>query len=237
MARSLRSLSRDEVRSLDVRAADDLLLPTLLLMENAGRGAAALLAKLAGEATPPPRVLILCGPGNNGGDGGVVARHLDAWGFPVRLVWFANRERLRGDAKAQWDILERSDIPQTAWFDDHPPEIDPAELDSLLADADWLVDGLLGTGLDRPVTGALREVVEALNRSGKPILALDLPSGLDADSGEPLGVAVRATATATFAAPKKGFDAPGAAAFTGRVAVVDIGLPAKLLREYWTERG
>lgn len=235
MTRNLRPLSRDEVRSLDARAADDLLLPTLLLMENAGRGAAAFLAELIGETPNPPRVLILCGSGNNGGDGGVVARHLDAWGASVHLIWFTNRDRLRGDAKAQWDILERAEIPQTAWFDDHSAEVDPAELDALLADADWLVDGLLGTGLDRPVSGALREVVEALNRSGKPILALDLPSGLDADAGEPLGVAVRATATATFAAPKKGFSAPGAADFTGQVAVIDIGLPAKLLREYWTD--
>jgi len=236
MARELRPLSREEVRSLDVRAADELLLPTLLLMENAGRGAAAFLRELVGESAPPPRVLILCGSGNNGGDGGVVARHLDAWGFPVRLVWFANRERLRGDAGAQWEILERSEIPQTAWLDDHPVEVAPSELDALLADADWLVDGLLGTGLDRPVSGALRAVVEAVNRSGKPVLALDLPSGLDADAGAPLGVAVRATATATFAARKKGFDAPGADAFTGRVAVVDIGLPARLLRPFWIDR-
>jgi len=156
MARDLRPLSRDEVRSLDVRAADELLLPTLLLMENAGRGAAAFLVELIGEATPPPRVLMLCGPGNNGGDGGVVARHLDAWGIPVHLVWFAKRKRLRGDARAQSDILERSEIPQTAWLDDHSAEVDPGELDALLADADWLVDGLLGTGLDRAVGGVLR---------------------------------------------------------------------------------
>lgn len=235
IARELRPLSRAEVRSLDVQAADELLLPTLILMENAGRGAAAFLRELVGATPSPTRVLILCGPGNNGGDGGVVARHLDAWGFPVRLVWFAQGDRIRGDAKAQWDIVDRSAIPQTAWFDDHPPEVAPADLDALLADADWLVDGLLGTGLDRPVTGALREVVEAVNRSGKPVLALDLPSGLDADTGEPLGEAVRATATATFAARKKGFDAPGAAAFTGRVAIIDIGLPAKLLRPFWIE--
>lgn len=235
MAREPRPLSREEVRSLDARAADDLLLPTLLLMENAGRGAAAFLSDLIGETPAPPRVLILCGPGNNGGDGGVVARHLDAWGASVRLVWFTHRDRLKGDAKAQWNILERSDISQTAWLDDHPGETSPGGLDALLTGADWLVDGLLGTGLDRPVSGLLREVVEAINRSGKPVLALDLPSGLDADTGEALGVAVRATATATFAAPKKGFDAPGAAAHTGRVAVIDIGLPAKLLREFWIE--
>ena len=138
-------------------------------------------------------MLILCGPGNNGGDGGVVARHLDAWGFPVRVVWFARGDQLRGDAAAQWGILARSGIAQSAWFDDHPAEeVDPQAIRALLAGADWLVDGLLGTGLSRPVEGPLRTVIEAINESGKPVFALDLPSGLDADTGQPLGIAVRA---------------------------------------------
>ena len=231
----LRPLSRQEVRRLDARAADELAIPSLLLMENAGRGAAGWLAELTG-ATPEDwwgrshrdspmagqpevsrragfaRVLILCGPGNNGGDGGVVARHLDAWGFPVRVVWFARRDQLRGDAAIQWTILERSGLRQSAWFDAYAVElpIDPAPLAELLADADWLVDGLLGTGLSRPVEDPLRTLIEVINRSGKPVFALDVPSGLDADTGHPLGVAIRAAATATFVATKLGFSAPGA---------------------------
>jgi NAD(P)H-hydrate epimerase len=234
----LRALSRREVRELDARAADELALPTLILMENAGRGAAAWLAELTGAGSlspdsPLPRVLILCGPGNNGGDGGVVARHLDAWGYPVRIVWFTRRELLRGDALAQWDILERAGVDQQAWHDVHAAaDPTPEELDSLIAGADWLVDGLLGTGLTRPVEGILRTVIEAMNRSGKPILALDLPSGLDADTGMPLGAAVRARATATFVAPKLGFSIPAAAEYTGEVAVIDIGLPGRILRPY-----
>ena len=153
----LRPLSRREIRQLDVQAACDLELPTLILMENAGRGAAAWLTELAGGVPERPRILILCGPGNNGGDGGVVARHLDAWGYPVQIVWFAHRAQLRGDAERQWFILERSGVDQTAWFDSHPPEPQPAELDSLLSGADWLVDGILGTGLTRPIEGALRQ--------------------------------------------------------------------------------
>jgi len=250
----LRPLSRQEVRELDVRAAEQLGLPTLILMENAGRGAAAWLVELAvGVRTesaarpfsaPPsaeldlspaaalPRVLILSGPGNNGGDGGVVARHLDAWGFAVRIIWFANREHLRGDAYIQWMILERSGVDQTAWFGSQSDDPRPAELESLVADADWLVDGLLGTGLTRPVEGALRTVIEVMNRSNKPILALDVPSGLDADTGMPLGIAIRARATATFAAPKLGFAVAGAVAFTGEVAIIDIGLPRGLLKQF-----
>jgi NAD(P)H-hydrate epimerase len=250
----LRPLSRQEIRELDVRASEQLGLSTLILMENAGRGAAAWLVELAAgvrtesaarpfsalpsaeiELSPAaalPRVLILSGPGNNGGDGGVVARHLDAWGFAVRIVWFANREQLRGDAKTQWMILERSGVDQTAWFYLQSDDPRPAELDSLVANADWLVDGLLGTGLTRPVEGALRTVIEVMNSSNKPILALDVPSGLDADTGMPLGTAIRARATATFAAPKLGFAVAGAAAYTGEVAIIDIGLPRVLLKQF-----
>jgi NAD(P)H-hydrate epimerase len=256
----LRPMSRQEVRSLDEKAAAELAMPTLLLMENAGRGAAGWLAELVGAIPPdaggrpfsppptlpdpdaphgprPPATLILCGPGNNGGDGGVVARHLDAWGFPVRVVWFAQGDQLRGDAAVQRDILARSGIAQSAWFDDHPGDaIDPEAIRALLAGAEWLVDGLLGTGLSRPVEGPLRTVIEAINASGKPVFALDLPSGLDADTGRPLGIAVRADATATFAATKVGFAAPGAADYTGEVAVIDIGLPRSLLEPYFAHR-
>jgi NAD(P)H-hydrate epimerase len=226
---TLRPLARVEVRDLDARAVDDLALPTLILMENAGRGAAGWLRDRLGASTSA-RCLILCGPGNNGGDGGVVARHLDAWGYPVRVVWFARPDQLRGDAATQWSILARSGLDQTAWDDE--TSVTDERLDALLAGADWIIDALLGTGLSRPVEGVLRTVIEAINRAGKPVLALDLPSGLDADRGVPLGAAVRASATATFVAPKLGFSAPGASAYTGEVVVVDIGLPRCLLEPF-----
>ena len=219
---AVRPLSRDEVRGIDARAAGEFGVPTLVLMENAGRGAAELLRA---ELAPGSRVLILCGPGNNGGDGGVVARHLDAWGVPVRVVWFVAPKNLRGDAAVQFQILERSRIDQSHCIDDSG---DPA-LDDLFAKADWVVDGLLGTGLTRAVEGTLRAAIEAINRSGRPVLALDLPSGLDADRGLPLGTAVHATITATFVAPKLGFSSPGASAYLGTVKVVDIGVPRALL--------
>ena len=223
---NLRPMSREEVRGLDARAAA-IGLPTVVLMENAGRGAAVWLReRLAG---PSARVAIVCGPGNNGGDGAVAARHLDAWGYAVRVVWLAAPERLRGDAATQWRIFDAAGIHQESWTDE---PLDPARLDGLFAAADWVVDALLGTGLTRPVEGPLRVAIEALNRAGKPVLALDLPSGLDADTGQPLGAAVRATATLTFAAAKQGFSAPGASAYTGDVSVVDIGLPRKLLEPY-----
>jgi NAD(P)H-hydrate epimerase len=225
----LRPLSRDEVRGVDARAAGAFGMPTVVLMENAGRGAALELLRRGGPkpGTPPGRVLILCGPGNNGGDGGVVARHLDLWGAAVEVVWLADPAKLRGDAAVQWTILERSGLALSAW-----PDAPPPDLDARIAAADWVVDGLLGTGLTRPVEGPLLAAVAAINRGGKPVLALDLPSGLDADRGVPLGDAVRATITATFVAPKLGFNAPGARDYTGEVNVVDIGVPRKLLEPF-----
>jgi NAD(P)H-hydrate epimerase len=224
---TIRPLSRDEVRSIDARAAQELGMPTVILMENAGRGAAAWLRDREGAGG---RGLILCGPGNNGGDGGVVARHLDLWGDSVRVVWFARADRLRGDAAVQYQVLDRSGFDQSCW--DELASVTPERLDALLSEADWLVDALLGTGLTRPVEGTLRTVIEALNRTGKPVFALDLPSGLDADTGRPLGVAVRARATATFVAPKLGFSVPAAVAYTGDVTVIDIGVPRSILEPF-----
>jgi NAD(P)H-hydrate epimerase len=254
MLTHLRPLSRAEVRGLDVRASEELALPSLILMENAGRGAAAWLTKLVSTMPPStlrhpssiprsaqmdrtsceltlPKVLVICGAGNNGGDGGVVARHLDAWGFNVKVIWFARSEQLHGDAAVQWSILEKSSIEQFAWFDSEAAQSD-LELHRLavtIANADWLVDGLLGTGLSRSVEGPMRILIDLMNSSGKPILALDVPSGLDADTGYPLGVAIHATVTATFVAAKLGFSATGATDYTGEVAIIDIGLPRCLL--------
>jgi NAD(P)H-hydrate epimerase len=257
MITRLRPLSRTEVRSLDLQASEELMLPSLVLMENAGRGAAGWLAELVG-AVPPgaggrpfstslsarmlkvpqgpalPKVLVVCGPGNNGGDGGVVARHLDAWGFPVHVIWFARSDQLRGDAAVQWSILDRSGVQQFAWFDTHPDQSDLelAGMAATIAATDWIVDGLLGTGLARPVEGPLSAIIELMNGSGKPILALDLPSGLDADTGCPLGVAVHCIATATFVAAKLGFSTAGAADYTGELTIIDIGLPRRLLEPF-----
>lgn len=221
----LRPLCRAEFRNLDAEAERDYGLPTLVLMENAGRAAAEILSE---RARPGSRVLILCGPGNNGGDGGVVARHLDAWGYSVRVAWIGSLDQLSRDAVAQFRILRQSGIEQ------HERPSGPADAESAgwLAAADWIVDGLLGTGLSRPVTEPLYGLIDRVNRSGKPILALDLPSGLDCDTGKALGIAIEAKVTVTFVAPKLGFDRPGAGCFLGDVRTVEIGLPRKLLAPF-----
>ena len=176
---------------------------------------------------PPPRVLILCGPGNNGGDGGVVARHLDAWGFPVRVVWFARGDQLRGDAAVQWGILARSGIAQSAWFDDHPGEaVDPRGVRALLAERRLAGRRPAGHGPLATGRGPAGHRHRGDQRTrGSPSSRWTSPRAWTPTPAEPLGVAVRAEATATFVAPKLGFAAPGAADYTGEVAVIDIGLP------------
>lgn len=171
--------------------------------------------------------LVVCvvGPGNNGGDALVVARHLAIAGASVEIVFLAEKDgtfRPRGDAAVQVEIVRAMGVPSRSVCD---PVCDPP-LASTLAAADLLVDGLFGTGLDRPLGGAAAALVMAINGAGRPVLALDLPSGLDCDTGEPLGDAcIRASATATFVAPKIGFDNPVATGFTGSVHVVAIGAP------------
>ncbi|MCW5891786.1 MAG: NAD(P)H-hydrate dehydratase [bacterium] len=204
-----------EMRALD-RFAIEHGTPGRVLMERAGAGAARALRARFGRVRGP--VVIVCGKGNNGGDGFVVARHLKAAKRPVD-VWLAGRrEDLRGDAAwaaGRW----RGPVQHLAG------DGDVARLAVRLARAGVVVDALLGTGLDKPVTGTFARVIEAINASGRPVLAIDLPSGMHADTGAPLGVAVQATATVTFAFAKIGQVTYPGLARCGPLDVVDIGIP------------
>jgi NAD(P)H-hydrate epimerase len=187
-------------------------------MENAGRGAAEVLLKL-GVAGP---VVVCCGKGNNGGDGFVIARHLDNRGASVRVLFFGQPQTLTGDAAINFEIVRRSGLPLTVCADSvAAPD---------LADADWVVDALLGTGVMGPARPPLDRVIAAINASGTKVLAVDLPSGLDCDTGLPLGPCVRALHTVTFVAKKKGFANPAAREWLGEVHVADIGAPRALVR-------
>lgn len=212
-------LSRDQVREIDRRAIEELGMPGVVLMENAGRGAAEILLQLR----PTGPVVLCCGKGNNGGDGFVIARHLDNAGVPVQVLLFAAPEELRGDAAINYHIIERSGIPITPMV-----TADEAELRRALTAADWVVDSLFGTGLTGPVRPPFDRVIAAINAGSGRVLAVDIPSGLDCDTGEPLGPAVRAQHTVSFVALKKGFANPAARAYLGEVHVVDIGAPRRL---------
>ncbi len=216
----MRSLSRAEVRHVDRRAIDEFGLPGVVLMENAGRNAAAVLLSTGVTG----RVVICCGKGNNGGDGFVIARHLDNAGVDVRVLLACDPEDDIGDAAIFLRVIQSARLPlrriPTSAFDEWQHELQSAE---------WIVDALLGTGLTGPVREPYVTAINAINMSGCKVLAVDLPSGMDADTGQPLGACVRATRTVTFVARKIGFDQPGAEQWTGPVDVVDIGVPRALL--------
>lgn len=215
------SLTRDEVREVDRRAIEEFGLPGLVLMENAGRGAAELL--LAQGVTGP--VVICCGSGNNGGDGYVIARHLDLAGIDVRLLAVVPLEQLSGDAAVNAGVAVRSGLPLSVIS----PTTTSETLDALLSPAQWIVDALLGTGTRGAARAPYDAIIAAINRAPARVLAVDLPSGLDCDTGQPLGPCVAADLTATFVARKRGFDAPESARHTGAVHVVGIGAPRRLL--------
>jgi NAD(P)H-hydrate epimerase len=215
-------LTRDEVRAIDRRAIEEFGVPGVVLMENAGRGTAELLRAL-GVKGP---VLICCGKGNNGGDGFVIARHLDIQQVATTVLLFARPEELTGDAATNYRIIARAGLP----IEVHAgPELDPEAVRRRLANADWVVDALFGTGLSGPVKPPFDQIITAINASGARVLAVDIPSGLDCDTGKPLGPTVRAEHTATFVAHKKGFANAEAAEWLGQVHVVGIGAPRRLL--------
>ena len=219
----MQSLTRSQVREIDRRAIEEFGLPGIVLMENAGRGAAELLHGLA----PGASVAIVCGKGNNAGDGFVIARHLENLGHVVRLLLACDPAELRGDAAIAWRVADKACIPAAPLA-----TATAAEWERSLAEADWIVDALLGTGVTGSPRDAIATAIEAVNaaaRHGAKVFAVDLPSGLDCDTGEPLGPCVRADVTATFVARKIGFDQPGSERHTGTVHVVDIGVPRGLL--------
>ena len=240
------SLTREAMREVDRRAIEEYGIPGVVLMENAGRGLTDEVGVALRGVLPDPDgdgcVAILAGKGNNGGDGFVCARHLINRGHEVRLLYVGDLDDALvkaargqgGDWGINLHVLERMEArPRGA---EDAAAIEAAR--DWLAEADVVVDALLGTGLSGPVREPYQTAIEVINAlgalggprgTGRPVVAADLPSGLDANEGRPLGAAVRAHRTVTFAARKKGFDAPGAAAYTGAVVVADIGCPASLL--------
>lgn len=227
-------LTRAELRELDRIAIEEYGLPGVVLMENAGRGAAEELLRALeegrlGTRSRAPAVLVLCGAGNNGGDGYVLARHLSNAGLPVLLAESAPPERLSPDAAVFRRVcaamgLERQLVESAQRWRAVEPRFEACEL---------VVDALLGTGfqgaLREPLAGLLAAVGAFVGRGKRSVLALDLPSGLDADSGEAAGEILAADLTITFAAKKVCFARPAARPWIGELRVAGIGAPPSLV--------
>lgn len=206
---------------MDSFAIDQIGIPGVVLMENAGRAVFdEAYRALAGRAAP---ALILCGRGNNGGDGFVVARHLINNGIQTDVYLVGPLTKVKGDARVNLRILRRMGVPINKVTRKSLPR-----LRQRMKQCGIVIDALLGTGLSGEVTGLFRDVIALINEAGCPVLAIDIPSGLDGNTGKPLGIAVVANMTVTFQLPKKGFENPRAHNYTGELKVVDIGIPLHL---------
>ncbi|MBI4366992.1 MAG: NAD(P)H-hydrate dehydratase [Deltaproteobacteria bacterium] len=214
----MKLLTTAQVRALDRLAIKQWHIPSLTLMEHAGRGVAEAVGD--GAAAPGP-IAIVCGKGNNGGDGFVAARYLVGAGYRVECFCLAGEESLSPDAAAN---RRRAAALPIAWHD----IASPAALRAVagrLAQAAAVVDAVFGTGLTQPIAGHVQTIIEWINASGRPVVAVDIPSGIDGDTGRIMGAAVRAEVTATLGLPKIGLVVAPGYDYAGRLAVIDIGLP------------
>ncbi|WP_164100444.1 NAD(P)H-hydrate epimerase [Candidatus Laterigemmans baculatus] len=230
-----RPLTREQVRRVDRVAIDEYGMSGLVLMENAGRGAAETIDRVA----PAGAITILCGKGNNAGDGYVIARHLQLAGREVRVAQLFDPAQLSGDAEANWKIVEKGELVRRVL----PAKADEADDGGDQAGDRWsslrqwidesatIVDAMLGTGASGQPREPLATAIRLANQSAAVRIAIDIPSGLDCDSGEPADTCFRAAHTCTFVAPKAGFANPASGPFVGTVHVLAIGVPRKLLEE------
>jgi len=219
------SLTREQSRQLDRRAIDEYGIPGLVLMENAGRGTVDVLERL-GIAGP---VVILCGKGNNAGDGFVIARHLEIRGHACKVILLFPPSELTGDAATNFAILEKTNVPIVENFDVQTRGTD--WINRAACGADWIIDAMLGTGARGEPREPIASVIDWMNAQPARKLAVDVPSGLDCDTGEPANHTVRADHTCTLAAMKVGFTKTSAQSFLGVVQVCDIGVPPSLVEQ------
>ncbi|MFH0939322.1 MAG: NAD(P)H-hydrate epimerase [Planctomycetota bacterium] len=225
------ALSREQVRLLDRLAAEEYGIPSIVLMENAGRSVADIILECLrkeGRATDTTTAAIFCGSGNNGGDGYVIARHLHNAGLKVAVYSAADPAKLSGDAATQRTIVEKMRLPLYSLMNDD----DLTALQPQLERSQILVDALLGTGFSGELRPHLASIIRCCNDlaiNGRKMFAVDVPSGLDCNSGQPSNATIRADVTVTFVAAKQGFNHPDARPCLGRVVVATIGTPPELL--------
>ncbi len=225
----MHSVTVEEMREIDRRAIQEFGIPGIVLMENAGR---LIFNEVIKEISNlrQTTVSIFCGKGNNGGDGYVVARHLLNYpkehrqNIKIKLFLLSHKNQIKNDARINLDILlkMKQDIKEIHNLDD----LEKFKKEILFSDL--IVDGILGTGIKGKIEGVLTYAIEFINTINKPVIAIDIPSGLDANTGKTLGVCIKAKKTVTFCLSKKGFENPDAKEFLGELIVADIGIPRRL---------
>ena len=227
----MRIVTAGEMKALDRAAIEEYGISGLVLMENAGRQAVELVRSVLGEVRGKV-ITIFIGKGNNGGDGLVMARHLLNMGAEVKVLSMVNPEEISGDAAVNLDIWRKMD--QKVFALHHGDGINVVKL--VLMNTDMIVDAIYGTGFKGGLAEKAGRVIEALNGSGRPILAVDIPSGLEADTGRTNGACIRADYTITFGLPKLGLILEPGADYTGQLTVADISIPAVLVEKTAPQR-
>ena len=220
----MKSVSVHTMREMDRKAVHDYGIPGIILMENAGLRSADIIMEWYSRSVSKSSIIIVCGTGNNGGDGFVIARHLLNRGFSVRIFIIGTPEKIKGDALTNLTILKRmeADIEICA---DRVTDV----FQKSLNECDFIVDAIFGTGLDREVREPHRAFITRITMSQKPVVAIDAPSGLDCEKGIPLGAAVKAWFTITMACAKDGFFRGQASEYTGALHIADISFPRALM--------
>ena len=208
---------------IDRRAIEEFGIPSLLLMENAGIACAGEVMRLS--KLKKCRVVIFCGKGNNGGDGFAAARQLANQGYPVHVFYFERPSAMKQDPAVHFRILEKMKVP----LSDCSEKPDWQMMKEVLRRSKIAVDALFGTGLSKPVEGLWKSAIELINEAKVRVVAVDIPSGLNADTGEVMGACIRAKVTVALGLPKKAFAFKQSKRYTGRIVIADISIPKKLL--------
>lgn len=215
---SIKTLTVSRIRESERWAIEKIGIPSLALMENAGRGVAQEIYKKLKNRNKSS-VVIVCGTGNNGGDGFVSARYLFNWGFKPRVFLIGNSMQLKTDALVNYRAARNLGVCVKPIYG-----LDPAFMKSIQS-ADLIVDAIFGVGLNRPIQEPYHGIIHAINTQGSYVVAVDIPSGLNGTTGGIYGICVKAGLTVTFGCLKKGFFKKQGAFYTGRQVVVDIGIP------------
>src|SRR5438093_6306044 len=220
----MRVLNSAQMREADRRTIEEIGIPPLVLMENAGRQVVAAMEAMHSDLLEL-EVAVLCGRGNNGGDGFVVARTLLQRGVSVSVFLMGRVADVRGDARINLEILGRLGLTVVEIGDSQAWELHFSEV----RDCSIIVDAIFGTGLNAPVSGLIESVIADVNAAGITVVSIDVPSGLSADSPEPIGPSVEADTTVTLAAPKLPLVLPPGEAHSGDIVIADIGIPWDVL--------
>ncbi|MBW1693871.1 MAG: NAD(P)H-hydrate dehydratase [Deltaproteobacteria bacterium] len=218
-------VTASEMRKMDQETIESFGLPGRILMENAGRGATRFFLEQFGDLASQ-RIGIVAGRGNNGGDGFVIARYLFQKGIRVTVFLLSRKSKVKGDAAANLELLFPLGIPVV----EIPDQDAFAAHKTTLRHQDIWIDAIFGTGLKSDVKGFFKTIIDFINHSIKPVFAVDIPSGLNSDTGQPCGTCIRADATATFAFAKTGHILFPGASYTGNLEIVDIGIPAHIAK-------